>query len=351
MVRLAKQPTPRLVLLPLVPAFLILSYLVSNNCRTQPNPNLDHQPVVMLADQDVHLQSVATNALGTREGAIVVIDPQTGHLRAVVNAPLAFQSAFPPGSTIKPFTTLAGLRSGVITKDTRIRCAGKQKKGDAIDACSHPSNLDPFGPVEALAYSCNHYFATVGERLEEDSLAHLLSLFGFGQATGIDAERESTGILVRGSRASESTIGEGPLVQVTPIQLAMAYAALVNGGRLLIPTQALAKGVRAQLRIEDQERSILMAGMRGAVIYGTAEKADLASLPAYVVGKTGTSTQLQGFRSQGWFVGVAFADDKQTRPWDAQLLVVVFMKKAHGSEAAEVAAPIFEAFARAGNNA
>jgi len=308
--------------------------------------------MVMLADQDVRLQSVATSALGTREGAIVVIDPQTGHLRAVVNAPLAFQSASPPGSTIKPFTTLAGLRSGVITKDTRIRCAGKHKgDDDAIDACSHPPNLDPFGPVEALAYSCNHYFATVGERLEADSLAHLLSVFGFGQATGIDAERESTGVLARGSRSSESTIGEGPLVQVTPIQLAMAYAALVNGGRLLIPTQGVAKGVRAQLRIEDQERSILMAGMRGAVIYGTAEKADLASLSAYVVGKTGTSTQLQGFRSQGWFVGVAFQDDKQTGPWDAQLLVVVFMKKAHGSEAAEVAAPIFEAFAGPRNKA
>src|SRR5262245_14328974 len=113
MVRLAKQPTPGLVLLLLVPAFLILPYFAFRNYRTQPNTNLDHQPIVMPADQDVRLQSIATSALGTREGAIVVIDPQTGHLRAVANAPLAFQSAFPPGSTIKPFTTLAGLRSGV----------------------------------------------------------------------------------------------------------------------------------------------------------------------------------------------------------------------------------------------
>jgi penicillin-binding protein 2 len=299
----------------------------------------------MLADQDARLQSVATSALGTREGAIVVIDPQSGHLRAVVNAPLAFQNAFPPGSTIKPFTTLAALHSGVITKDTRMRCPGKYKRDDAIDNCSHPANQDPFGPVGALAYSCNYYFATIGERLERDSFASLLSDFGFGQATGIDVERESTGVLARERWQPESAVGEGWFLQVTPIQMAMAYAALVNGGRLLTPTHGPAKAVRAQLRIEDQERSILLAGMRGAIMYGTAEKADLASLPAYVVGKTGTSTQFQGFRSQGWFVGVGFQDDKQTGPWDAQLLVVVFMKNAHGSEAAEVAAPIFEAFA------
>jgi len=300
-------------------------------------------------DQDARLQSVATSALGAREGAVIVIDPQTGHLRAVVNGPLAFQSAFPPGSTIKPFTTLAGLRGGVITRDTRIRCQGKYKQQDLIGACAHPPNLDPFGPVEALAYSCNYYFATVGERLEEDSLARLLADFGFGQTTGIDVERESAGVLARGRRQPESAVGEGPFVQVTPIQMAMAYAALINGGRLLIPTHGVGKEVRAQLRIDDQERSILLAGMRGAITFGTAEKADLASLPSYVVGKTGTATHLQGFRSYGWFVGITFPDDKQTGPQDAQLLVVVFMKNAHGSEAAEVAGPIFEAFACARN--
>src|SRR6185369_17242284 len=89
MVRLAKQPKTGLVLLLLVPALLILSY------GTQPNTNVDHQPRVLRADEDVRLQFVATSALGTHEGAIVVIDPASGRVRAVVNAPLAFQSAFP----------------------------------------------------------------------------------------------------------------------------------------------------------------------------------------------------------------------------------------------------------------
>ena len=89
----------------------------------------------------------------------------------------------------------------------------------------------------------------------------------------------------------------------------------------------------------------MLEGMRGAVSFGTAEKADLDSLPAYIIGKTGTSTQLGGFRSQGWFVGVAFKPDTSPEPADAQLLVVVYLKNAHGSDAAELARPIFEEFA------
>jgi cell division protein FtsI/penicillin-binding protein 2 len=83
--------------------------------------------------------------------------------------------------------------------------------------------------------------------------------------------------------------------------MATAYAALFNGGTLLRPSHNGVRKVRAQLRIDDKERSILLEGMRGAVSFGTAEKADLDSLPVYIAGKTGTSTQLQGFRSQGWF--------------------------------------------------
>src|SRR5918996_1751339 len=60
------------------------------------------------------LQVIASSALGQREGAIVVIDPQTGEVRAVVNPEVAFDHALPPGSTIKPFTALAALQTGII---------------------------------------------------------------------------------------------------------------------------------------------------------------------------------------------------------------------------------------------
>jgi len=230
-----------------------------------------------------------------------------------------------------------------------MRCRGKYKSEDVVDGCSHPALLAPLNPAEALAYSCNYYFARVGERLEEESFARMLSGFGFGQTSGVDAEAESAGALARGRWQPQSAVGEGAFLQVTPIQMAIAYAALFNGGRLLTPALARADSftprVRTQLQIDDNVRSILLEGMRGAVTFGTAQKADLTSLPTYVAGKTGTSTQLDGFRSDGWFAGLAFTSDRQTEPKDAKLVVIVYLKNAHGAEAAEVARPIFEQFA------
>ena len=296
---------------------------------------------------DQRLQSAAATALGDREGAIVVLDPQTGRVPAVVNSQLAFGEAFPPGSTIKPFVTLAALRSQTIKPDTRIRCPGKYKRTHAVGACSHPRKTGPFDPAEALAYSCNYYFATVGERLNEDDFARTLSEFGFGRTTEIDGANESAGVLARDRWQPESAVGEGAFLQVTPIQMALAYAALFNGGKLFRPAIAPAPDFKAQLRteirVDDGERSILLQGMRGAVEFGTAKNAHLDSLPAYVIGKTGTATQLQGFRSQGWFGGIAFPSSTQTDPADAQLAVLVYLRQGHGAEAAEVARSIFQA--------
>lgn len=341
---LTTKPTRALALL-LMPVVLALIYF-SLTCSGSP-PSTEAAVKRSEPALDQHLQSVATSALGDREGAIVVLDPRTGRLRAVVNPKLAFQQAFPPGSTIKPFTTLAALRNNIIEPDTRIRCR-EHKRKDVVDTCTHPPNLEPFDPAEALAYSCNYYFATVGEQLDEKSVANLLSEFGFGQPTGIDDVEEAAGELARDRWQPESAIGMGGFLQVTPIQLATAYAALLNGGKLFRPTMAPASNftprLRAQLSISDDERAILLEGMRGAVTFGTAEKADLDSLPAYVVGKTGTSTPLESFRSQGWFAGVVFESDTRHEPANAQLLVVVYLQKANGFNAAEVARAIFEEF-------
>lgn len=305
-------------------------------------------PVQTSVEEDASLQAVATAALNDRDGAIVIVDPQTGRVRSLINPGLAVHSAFSPGSTIKPFTTLAALRTGTIDQNTRMRCRQKYKRADVVDSCVHPPNLAPFNPTEALAHSCNYYFATVGERLAEDSIATLLADFGFGQTTGFNTCEEVAGTLARGRWQPESAIGEGAFLQVTPIQLAAAYAALFNGGKLFELAQAPAAGytprLRTQLQIDDAERSMLLAGMRGAVTFGTAAKAGLDSLPVYVAGKTGTATPLQGFRSQGWFAGVAFASNTRVDPANAQLVVVVYLKKGHGAEAAEVARAIFAEF-------
>lgn len=269
------------------------------------------------------LQTVAEAALGDREGAIVIIDPQTGRIRAAVNPELAFQRAFPPGSTIKPFTALTALRAGVIDENSRTRCREKYQHDDYTTVCSHPRDLPPLNPAEAIAYSCNYYFATTGERISSDQFARTLEEFGFARP-------------VRAKWQPNSAIGEGEFVQVTPMQLLLAYTALFNGGRLFNETSAA-----TNVSISDAERAILIEGMRGAIKYGTAEKANLDSLPTYVIGKTGTATPLHGFRSQGWFVGLAFAPNKPADAQNLQLAVVVYLKNGRGSDAAQVAAPIF----------
>lgn len=270
------------------------------------------------------LQAIAASALGDREGAIVIIDPQTGRIRAAVNPELAFQRAFPPGSTVKPFNALTALRAGLIDENSRMRCREKYQHDDKTEVCSHPRDLPPLNPAEAIAYSCNYYFAKTGERISAPQFARTLEKFGFDRLT-------------RAKWEANSAIGEGDFVQVTPMQLLLAYTALFNGGKLFSPSSEA-----TQIAISDAERAILLEGMRGVVKFGTAEKANLDSLPTYVIGKTGTATPLHGFRSQGWFVGLAFAPNKPPDPENLQLAVVVYLKNGHGSDAAQVAAPLFK---------
>jgi stage II sporulation protein D len=315
-------------------------------------------------DGDLRLQKAATAALGERRGTVIVMDPQTGRVRAIINSKLAFEETFHPGSTIKPFTALAALRSHVIEEESRTLCGEKYSHEEFQATCSHPRDLSPLNPIEAIAYSCNYYFGKVGERLAEPSFNSTLNEFGFGKQTGLNVNREAQGRLLRNAWRSESAIGEGDYLQATPIQLINAYAALVNGGYLFTPHISRAAGfvpeLQASLAIKDEHRMLIVKGMRGAVRYGTAETATLYSLPLYIFGKTGTATEINGFRTQGWFVGFASPSNDRTdananngsevAPDKVELAVLVFLAKAHGSahgsESAEVARPIFEAYAR-----
>ncbi len=272
------------------------------------------QPIQSINDieHDKLLQKAAVDALGEREGTVLVIDPQTGRLRAVANSRLAFEQAFPPGSAIKPFTALAALRAGLLDLQTRRQCQTKYSNEDFEIVCSHPRSNSPFNLTQALAYSCNDYFAHVGERLSEGTFTATLSGVGFGQRTGIAAS-EAAGSLPRGEWRVQTALGDDDKFLVTPIQLLTAFAALVNGGHLYRPRQTGDTAFRpteaARLNIAPAHRTALIEGMRGAVKYGTAAKAELGNLPGFVFGKTGTSTASNGFRTQGWFVG--FAADKR----------------------------------------
>ena len=303
---------------------------------------------------DRSLQRAATTALGERRGTIIIMDPQTGRIRAIVNPKLAFEENLPPGSTIKPFTALAALRSGLINQDSRNACREEYSHDEFHTVCSHPRGLPPLNPTEAIAYSCNYYFGRLGERLNEPAFVSLLSEFGFGRKTGVNADGESPGKLLRNGWRSQNAIGESDNFLATPIQIINAYSALMNGGHLLTPgvggPEHFVPKLQANLTIKDDQREIIVKGMRGAVRYGTAETAGLYKLPGYIFGKTGTATQINGFRSQGWFIGFASdasgENDSRTGPERVKLAVLVFLTKAHGSEAAEIARPIFEEFSQ-----
>ena len=372
------------------------------------------------AETDAALRRAALAALGSREGTIIVMDARTGRVRAVAGRRFAEGGAFPPGSAVKPFTLLAALRASLVGADTRLLCRKHYRAGATEFSCSHPVFKPRFGPADALAHSCNYFFARLSERMRADDFATTLASYGLGQTTAAsrasDAAREAgekrsadaprranaprptnaprqthhaepVELAPRvsvGEWGAETALGEGGGVLVTPFQLIAAYAALANGGRLYEPREAAAENFEprelGRVPLAPQERALLLAGMRGAVRYGTAERARLDALPLRVFGKTGTATEVGGFRTHGWFVGLASdapakelraAEDEgqadpsssttgeeleevgaesaardQPAPEEVSLAVLVFLKRAQGKECAELARPVFEEYAR-----
>lgn len=328
---------------------------------------------------DAALQRAADGALDTREGTIIVLDAQTGRVRASVNSRLAEEAAFPPGSTIKPFTLLAALRARVINADAHLSCRKHYTRHGADFTCSHPVYNPPFDSAEALAHSCNYYFARLAERLPPDEFNQTLAAYGFGahantapttiKANVVAAAPPAAAAVPRLSRGRwqvSTALGEGGELLVTPAQLIAAYAALFNGGHLYQPQESEPENFRpqetAQLSLSPEVRTLLLSGLRGAVRYGTASPADLASLPSHVFGKTGTATELDGIHTHGWFVGFASeraADSAQAvsrggdelAPAEVKLAVLVFLKRGQGKQSAELARPVFAEHARLTLNA
>ena len=343
----------RLSLLPfafcLLPFALLSGVLFVRSDAPRPAP-------LSVEEADEVLRRAAQAALGGRDGAVLVLDAQTGRVRASAGGRAAFEEATPPGSAVKPFTMLAALRAGKLDADSRRRCRQHYEHEEFKINCAHPRYQTDFGPVEALANSCNYYFGRASESLDADAYARTLREFGFGARTNASDGSESTGLLPGEAARVPEMLGESEDLRVTPAQLATAYAALFNGGELLEPRPARAEGftpaVRARVNVEPAHRQLLLAGMRGAVAYGTAARAGLATLPVYVFGKTGTSTPQGGWRAQGWFVGFAAPVEGETAavrdvpPDGVRLAVLVLLKRSRGSDAADAARNVFEAYAR-----
>ena len=285
--------------------------------------------VVAHAQTDAVLQKTAVNALGQRAGAIIVMDAQSGRVLASINSGVSLEQTLPPGSTVKPFVALAALRAGLIKGGSRMRCGSPYERNGYRASCVHPPNLPAFDLREGLAHSCNFYLGKLGERMTAQQFRAGLSAFGLAEhLPGRDWR-------------PQYAIGDSHDIRVRPAQLVAAYAALANGGRLF--NIGATSRLRSNIALTGEQRQILLDGMRGAVVYGTAHNSGLKSLPCYIFGKTGTMLNGTG-GTQGWFVGLASEGPEQPAPADVKLAVLVYLKDGKGADGAALAEPIFAAW-------
>lgn len=308
--------------------------------RQPPEPGQD---LALYLDLDLQREAVA--ALGEQRGAVVVLDPLTGGVLAMVSNPSydpnsfvdgisyadyaelrdsmdtpllnrALQGQYPPGSTIKPMLALGALAEGYITPETTVADPGwYQLPGDdrryrdwtlRVRGTGHAEKVDL---RMAIAESCDTYYYDLANRMGIDTMAEVLAPFGLGQVTGIDTTGEQQGILPNTEWKRDALgeawfpgetisagIGQGYML-ATPLQLAQATMVIANRGDSFTPSLAhragglLVGGARRQsVSVADEHWQAILTGMIDVVHSprGTAESIS-RGLNYQIAGKTGTS--------------------------------------------------------------
>ncbi len=296
--------------------------------------------------KDTALASAAYDAMDGRPGAVVVMDVRTGRVRAMVEEKTAVGWAFPPGSLLKLVTVWKGIEEGSVTPDTIFVCGGSAFFAGTPYRCWYPPGHGALDLVHAIAFSCNLYFLSLGDRLEPDVSYRGLAELGFGGKTGINAPEEEAGRLDPPADGSDRRylIGDTDAVTATPVQVITYLSALINGGSVWVPavtdtTDEIAAFNPTLARKINVSRAAptIVKGMRDAVSYGTATKAAVEGHD--IMGKTGTGALLGApWMTHAWFLGFAPAASPE-------IAVVVFLYHGTGGEdAAPVAREVFKAY-------
>jgi penicillin-binding protein 2 len=312
---------------------------------------VDSQPVPgssLVLTIDVREQELAQRALewgleeaGLERGAMVVLNPQTGEVLAMVSYPSYDANLFsrgisdeqfqklltnphrpltnhvisevhPPGSTYKLVTGLGALADGVITRSSTLLSQPYVEVGSTRFWEWNRRGWGPLDVHEAFGRSSNTFFFQLAQQLGIDRLAHWARQLGFGQRTGIDLPNEAAA-LVPTSQWKMDTFGQGIFpgevlhagvgqgyVLATVLQVANAYAAIANGGRLYQPQ--VVREIRGPdgtvirpfepklIREVDAPSSVLTAMRQAARRVVTIRHTyNLVDLPIVVAGKTGTA--------------------------------------------------------------
>jgi len=331
-------------------------------------------------------------------GAVVALDPRNGDLLAMTSLPAFDPNAFaggvdpvtwrelmhdparplqnralagqyPPGSTWKPIVAAAALQEHVRTPSTTVFCPGSFAFGNRSYRCWRKEGHGTVDLHKAIMQSCDVYFYRTGLELGIDRLAQYASGFGLGQRSGIGLDGEKSGV-VPSSAWKERRFGEewmpGETVSasigqgydlVTPLQLAVAYAAIANGGEVMRPRVVLevddpagghserAPEVMSHAPVDGENLARVREGLRAVVETqgGTGGKGRVPGMA--VAGKTGTAQVVKlehteglngkaipwKYRDHAWFVAYAPADDPQ---------IVVAVLVEHGGHGGSAAAPV-----------
>jgi penicillin-binding protein 2 len=345
---------------------------------------------------DLTLQRLAEKAVGGQAAGVAVVEVDTGRILALVSSPAfdpnvmtghltraeddrmkadprrpyvdkTLQQHYPPGSIYKIVVAGAALEDGLASQHERLGCQRQYKVGRRVFHCLGEHGV--IDMLEALQRSCNIYFWKLSERVGMDRMAEVARDFGFGAPTGLGlntdvsgrvpdkAFYEKQGGLQIGNTLNAAT-GQGDDA-VTVLQMAMAYAAIANGGRLYAP-QLVQKVVAANGKVVAEYQpvqrrriglsaatlDVLRQGMWRVVNApgGTAYEGGRSRL-IEIAGKTGTaqvrsvrqseaekaSGDWHPTRAHAWFAGWAPAIEPE-------IAVVVIVE--HGGHGGTVAAPI-----------
>ncbi len=342
---------------------------------------------------DAEMQSFAQELFAGRRGSAVVIDVNTGALLTLLSSPTydleklttekaerywrkvraqqskplfnrAVQGAYPPASTYKIVTAIAGLSEELITPEERIDCKGSYRFGRRTFHCWNRRGHGASNLRDSIIHSCDIYYYVLGLRLGVDRLAKYANLLGFGSPTGIRLAGERSGLIPTkawkkqrfGSNWLEGetlsiAVGQGYDL-VTPLQNALMIAQVVNGGKSLTPhlvSSAFSEEAKRVYSFTNKETQQIY--LDPEVLQQVSQAlADVVSTPGgtahrlsrYKVsmgGKTGTAQVVslsskctsEKCRDHGWFVG--FSPVKQ-----AQIAVSVIVE--NGGFGSGSAAPI-----------
>jgi penicillin-binding protein 2 len=364
--------------------------------RVEPIPGRDVSLTV-----DIELVEAMERAMrGQLAGAAVVVDVRTGRILGAMSKPgldpnvvsggqgskavseafarlyadplkptldKTVSAAYPPGSTYKPFTALAGLADGLVDPHVQVDCRGGFEYGKRYFRCTGVHRrVNLHG---ALVQSCNTYFYELGSRISIDRLASIGLDFGFGVKTGIGVNPEARGRMptrgwytrrykeaFRGGFTVLSAIGQGAST-VTVLQLGLAYAALANGGTVYQPqvvrsietsdgtvVQDFPPRVRRIVELKPDHLSLIKTGLAGVVSEkrGTANAVRIDGVD--VAGKTGTA-QVTHVTPRGvdpdkvWYFNRAHAWFAGYAPSGAPEIAIIVLVE-HGGGGGENAAPV-----------